>query len=859
MNQNVSAVIVPASPHTLPGVPPLVAKMPDVPTSVNPTEAIPEIPPNESATVCEVVSLPAALSQDPFVRLVGAEAEASRLGPDQLVGHVNEVHSERDERDSVQESTGDRKTNPRIDTHQSRKPASPNTWPRLDQRFLDEVFSEKEEHSKQDALYGQITHDDILEDTFRNRSTAEDGRSSHGNASNRAPVPEEPPGGFANGSMGVASTKAEKKRRKKQNKLRTTTDDQASAVFAGHPQSRPTSSLEFYDNPLQASNCPTINDYKLADPGDLGETRSPVFPTERPSSIDGYSDGSVCSERKQKGKKQAKRSARAKPRQRSVERVDESASTSPPTTVQVELGGRDGDANVERDRDGDESGHADRHEFRSAKCKSEKTRTSRSMKDRLKRVKEKVTGMKKKSQVRAGEEESSCEMSAEQDDAFSEPSSATGSDKPVSLRKGKSKTYSPDLGTTLIPSIPRSSGMSAPSLKSKAVKVGGVAVDPSMVVGVVLLGVAIFRGASASPAGGSGVIASSTDTDPTAITSIYIWSGVTVLIFVVFLGVWFKIDPQKISNRDRKGYQGAAIGTAGSSEPNRAADKANKASLEEVEQEDDLLRGAQEQVKELFPQRNMQSAAFIVFYDLMHAPWQDPDPESLQRLRMLARKEWGKDYKSKFKTAVESLREVAIQLFADYLRVHDRGAYLSGELLRVEVASGREAIRISPFQARTSTPTLTYLARRRIGRRHSRRSVNCPTSGRRCFPVEICHLSRSSPVDPPRISTYTSFTSCGNAQRRRVRLTVERGSGITRSGNSGRRASHTDCHFLESDALWNPPRITHGLTCSTTCSSSHSPNELSLTTCPTVIDKPKCWDGQARHCVRCDAHLVSVM
>ncbi|KAJ9098357.1 hypothetical protein QFC20_005982 [Naganishia adeliensis] len=353
---------------------------------------------------------------------------------------------------------------------------------------------------------------------------------------------------------------------------------------------------------------------------------------------------------------------------------------------------------IAEDHDGeDERAESEPLEAGSAKEKSGKKRTWGSMKDRLKGVTTKVTRRTKRKGSGGGEKSRGQSKDSDSDDPVL--SSPTKSVNHTSYSKGKGKNNSPVSETSSTPSIPRLEDKSSPSREGKTFQVVGLDLNPSMVVGVVLLGVAIFRVTSGFSAGSSGVDTSGTSSAAT--TPIYMFGGMAVLVVVVLLGTWFKGKPQNNINYSKNGrHQGTAMDEAESAEPGRAersADQARKRSPEDVDQEDKLLQDAQEQVKELFPHRHMQSAAFTVFYDLLHAPWQDPDPESLQRLRELERKEWGTNYRSKHKAAFESMREVAVQLFADYLQVQDRGAYLSGELLRVEVMSDHAAIRISAF------------------------------------------------------------------------------------------------------------------------------------------------------------------
>lgn len=123
----------------------------------------------------------------------------------------------------------------------------------------------------------------------------------------------------------------------------------------------------------------------------------------------------------------------------------------------------------------------------------------------------------------------------------------------------------------------------------------------------------------------------------------------------------------------------------------------DKMASDVLDGEDVLLSKAQEKIRRLFPDQDLQITMFPLFLDLVQAPWQELEPELWRGLRREAKRHWGAGHKDRLESAVIFLREIAVQLFTDYLKVEDRGAYLTGELLRIEMMSNPDAIRISLF------------------------------------------------------------------------------------------------------------------------------------------------------------------
>lgn len=696
-NSSASADVVPAVVKPLPGAPPLVVSVADVPILATPS-AHGKLEPSrdEYAAVDMPTDLPLPKGQD--VPRIMVDEIAPRNQEHLMIR--DDVSREPSIPDGLRYTKQDGEADPQVDVEDTRDDLQSGSHSTRSKDRTVKELAEEEQRSNRDRLYGQVMQNEIHEDTFGN-SMAEDTRFLHRDDVHDANIADNPSQGPADGLVDL-SPKGEKKRREKKGGSARATDGKRLAESVDGPPPRLTSPPNS-DNRLESSDRPGINDHRLDD--DLHEVHSPVYRTEAPSSPSEDSDRSTPSDIKstKKARKQKARSKKGKHDRRSNDRLGEHGSPSPSALDQSEAEERGDDANVKDGNDEDEIADAEQPGSGSAKGKSTKPRAVKSMKARLKGVKEKVTGKKKEKRSRRGEEVEIRDLPSDEEDAASEPSSPIDHNKRVS-RKGKGKDDTHDSEILPSPSLPSSKTAAPPSRKGRTFQVGGVSVDPSMAVGVILLGVAIFRGISGSSASPSNASTSGTDTDPVAatstITSIYMFGGIAVLGGVVLFGLWSQGNFQKSKNHDQNDHQGTAMGQAEAAKSSRdrgSPEKAGAQNSEDVEQEDKLLQDAQEQVKALFPQRNMQSAAFAVFYDLVHAPWQDPDPESLQRLRTLARKEWGKEHKPKFKESVASLREVAVQLFADYLRVHDRGAYLSGELLRVEVASGHEAIRISAF------------------------------------------------------------------------------------------------------------------------------------------------------------------
>lgn len=440
---------------------------------------------------------------------------------------------------------------------------------------------------------------------------------------------------------------------------------------------------------------------------DASDLQRPLIASlgERSFAVDeGLSDGSVRAvpKRGKKAQKETHRSGRKKRRERAMEVTAsfQTRSPSPPTSppddkvpdrVANADDGFESDGRAEREPTG--SGE-------SAQPPRPSKRTFASLRTRLARIETKVRGDRKQRSSGSERESQTSRTPDGQDREGSSPSS-TENPRPTSSHRSTVVSRLQDPGRT--DHSQRSTTMTDPRgplqndplpRNDRVLRIAGLELDPFLVIGVAMLGMSMFRITSRSLSSASPVASGP--------SSLYIAAAIACLVIVVLLGLWAQGKGRK-NTRNGEGDQDILAGSdhrhSGSpvnSEVTASADKHKKPS-EDVDQEDTALQHAQEQIKQLFPHRHMHSAVFSVFYDLMHAPWQEPDPEALQRLRRQFRKEWGKEYKPEYETSLESLRDIAVQLFADYLRVQDRGAYLTGELLRIEIMSHHKAIQISAF------------------------------------------------------------------------------------------------------------------------------------------------------------------
>lgn len=640
----------------------------------------------------DLSDLPTDLSKNQDMREVLVD-EVSTRNRNQLV-NIDSTPEKQDTSNYTREPKRDRETDLPINSDTRHGAVSRNKSTRLDGFHSVDTPAEKEERPNQDRLYGQVMHDEILEDTFRSHSIAEDHRTMQGDDMHEANLVDDLHRGDAD-CFTSTPPRDEEKRRKRKDLSGKRIRSKAVTEVADQPQSRPSSPPRTYDEMPEPSERHNIMDDQLDNRGGLQNSYEPFYRAEAPSSEENRSEHSTGStkKRKKKSRKAADGSRREKRGKPSIKMADGSQSpplSPPPSSVEPM-----DQALSENDLNEDEREEAEPRESGFAKGKSAKTRAWGSMKDRMKELKTHVAGKTKR---KDGGEKESHMLSKDHDSDDSSTSSPTKGSKHAFSSKGKARDHSAEAEKPPPPpSIPRLEDESAPSRKGKTFQVGGLVVNPSMVIGLVLLGVAVFRGTSGLSASAFGLDTSGTSSGAT--TSSYIFGGMAVLIVVALLGTWYTGKPMKDIIYDKSvRLQSTETGdSADRGRAGRSADQARKQSTEDIDQEDMLLRDAQEQVKELFPHQKMQSAALTVFYDLMHAPWQDPDPESLQLLRELGRKVWEKPHRPKYKAALEDLREVAVQLFADYLRVPDRGAYLSGELLRIEVMSDHSAIRISAF------------------------------------------------------------------------------------------------------------------------------------------------------------------
>ncbi|GHJ84957.1 hypothetical protein NliqN6_1359 [Naganishia liquefaciens] len=79
----------------------------------------------------------------------------------------------------------------------------------------------------------------------------------------------------------------------------------------------------------------------------------------------------------------------------------------------------------------------------------------------------------------------------------------------------------------------------------------------------------------------------------------------------------------------------------------------------------------------------------------------------MRDFRLAAKKKWKVNHESSLQTVMETLRQMAIKLFADYIKKQDWGAYLAGDLLRIEMLSNPDAIKVSVFLGDDGPVTLT--------------------------------------------------------------------------------------------------------------------------------------------------------
>lgn len=249
-----------------------------------------------------------------------------------------------------------------------------------------------------------------------------------------------------------------------------------------------------------------------------------------------------------------------------------------------------------------------------------------------------------------------------------------------------------------------------------------------------------------------------------------------------------------------------------------------KAAADFFHAEDTLLKDAHEQIRDLFPEYDLQILAFPVFLDLVQAPWQEPDPRTARRLRKEAKKHWGQDHKDRLDAALDSLRDIAVRLFADYLKVEDRGAYLTGELLRVEMMSDPDAIRISVFLGDNSEGTDS--SEKANWERGLRTIEDLPDKWSEMFPNQTMPPIEIVACRPPADFDSTRFQflrDCAKAPGRIDRQSRKRYEGVQQQwltaksrGMSllgarklvGRGSDEQDRMLLDLFKLTQPPRIT---------------------------------------------------
>jgi hypothetical protein len=244
---------------------------------------------------------------------------------------------------------------------------------------------------------------------------------------------------------------------------------------------------------------------------------------------------------------------------------------------------------------------------------------------------------------------------------------------------------------------------------------------------------------------------------------------------------------------------------------------------ESLDAEDVLLRNAQEEIRGIFPDHDLQITVFPLFLDLVQAPWQDLDPGLWRKLRREAKKHWGTDHKDRLMTAVDSLRAIAVQLFTDYLKVEDRGAYLTGELLRVEMMSNPDGIRISVFLGDDVNDTWQAKANWERGLRTLR---DLPDKWSDMFPNQTMPPVEIVACRPPAEFDSTRFQflrDCTNARGRVDKKSLDRYEGVKQQWSVcktrgtplsglrkiiGAEGHEQDRMLLDLFELTKPPRIT---------------------------------------------------
>lgn len=253
---------------------------------------------------------------------------------------------------------------------------------------------------------------------------------------------------------------------------------------------------------------------------------------------------------------------------------------------------------------------------------------------------------------------------------------------------------------------------------------------------------------------------------------------------------------------------------------------AEQKSTSDLNAEDLLLKEAQQRVRSTFPEYSLQVVTMRVFLALVHTPWQEPDSVTMRRLREEAKKRWGRDYKHHLQTVMNTLRDIAVGLLADYLKMEDRGAYLAGELLRIEMMSEPKAIRISVFLGEKSDGSVS--SRLEADWYKGLRTVEqLPAKWPEMFPDETMPPVEIVACRPPADFDITQFrflrgatqSSLQTSRRSRKRYTSVKQQWMTAKSwgmpllgirNVGGRSasSSEDRMLLALFKLTSPPRIT---------------------------------------------------